>query len=134
LAADAPDPNDLVPPEGKEWWQKYASVKEWQGVWETKTNGIFVAPHEDSRYEARSHGSFLLKRPGPYAVGGTDDPRAGVLIWRGDGAATGTANGTYSQWHDSRGGRLSARRQSPRRQRVCESRLGPGAAGELDRT
>ncbi len=104
-AEEEKDPNDTVPPEGKQWWQKYCSVKEWKGVWETSTYGTYVSPMggENSRYEARSHGSFLLKRPEEYAVGGTDDPRRGILIWRGEGIATGRGNGMYSKWQISSG-------------------------------
>ncbi len=88
-------PKDEVVPEMRELRQKLASVKEWQGVWERSISGSLAASTEGGgRWEAsaeeKTHGSFLLKRHQR-----DWNPRRGILSWRGDGEAVGTASASY---------------------------------------
>ncbi len=100
--AAADDGENAVRPEFRELMQKYAAVKEWQGVWEVSIDEDTSQPwregdHED-HIERRSHGSFLLKQNMK-----SWSPKSGSLAWKGDGEASGRISRSYVGWSYSFG-------------------------------
>ncbi len=92
------EPKDEVSTELRDLRQRLSSVKEWQGVWEVHIGGgvsMITAGGADfdSHYEETTHGSFQLKR-----FQRDWNPRRGILVWQGDGEATGRGRGVYSSW------------------------------------
>ncbi len=75
-------------PEFRELMQKYAAVKEWQGIWEVNINEDSAQPWREGEHEEhtvrRSRGSFLLKQNTSGWA-----PGRGALSWKGVGEASG---------------------------------------------
>ena len=104
LASHAADDEETNPvrPEFRELMQKYAAVKEWQGIWEVNINEDSAQPWREGEHEEhtvrRSRGSFLLKQNTSGWA-----PRRGALSWKGVGEASGRISTSQRDWGYSTG-------------------------------
>lgn len=132
-------PADELPEHLKKMARDYASVQEWQGIWEAVETSGESGDGSGMRVlganmEWTSRGKFTLRRDE-----GNSDPAFGVFAWTGDGAVTGARHAQATRWaYSGIGSETTARSAglAPRKGATFSVWLIPGeatiAVGEAD--